>query len=376
MDDQNQNTPNPIEGALKQIQSWFVSGDFEKVKQGCEEILHVSPHNSIAQDLLAKANEKLGKTTKMPNLIPTPEPSPIPTASYNEPNPVLSHEMPTESIPGMIPSNDVDDDIIASPTGAIPPEEMQDLEEGQKEKKPRTLFINLGILAGLFILGIGLVYGYNAFFKDSDQPVVEDTTPDESMTEEIVTDESTPDETVIDETVPDEVTTDETTPDEVIPDETSTDDTASIRNEKRLADLETIEKALLEYYDTNKQYPSADTVNTVLVEQGFLTELPAPLEGDVYTYAVYENTLGPNQDYILSAPFENDNGTIGDWTTGGNRFDHADYNDVSQSNVTLLHPTMTEEEYLNQTPVEETPTEDTTTDENNGGRIPRGPISN
>jgi len=323
MDDQDQNTPNPIEGALKQIQSWFVSGDFEKVKQGCEEILHVSPHNSIAQDLLVKAEEKLGKNTT----TPTFEPSPIP-----------SHEMPTEAIPGMASSsNDIDDDLIASPTGAIPPEEMEDIEI-QEEKKPHTLFINLGILAGLFVLGIGLVYGYNAFFK-------EESTTDDSVTDETVTDETTPDETV----------TDETTPDETVTDETSTIDTASTRNEKRLANLEAIEKALIEYYDTNKQYPTADTVNTVLVEQEFLTELPTPLEGDVYTYAVYENTLGPNQDYILSAPFENDDKTIGTWTTGGNRFEHTDYNNLSQLNVTILHPTMTEEEYLN----------------DNGGRIPR-----
>ncbi|MFA5843043.1 MAG: hypothetical protein WC882_05270 [Candidatus Gracilibacteria bacterium] len=339
MDDQNQNTPNPIEGALKQIQNWFVSGDFEKVKQGCEEILHVAPNNSIAQDLLKKADEKLGKTTEM---------------STSEPSPIPSHEMPIESIPGM-PPDDIDDDLISSPTGAVPPEEMQDLEDLEK-KNPSTLFINLLILAGLFILGIGLVYGYETFIKDSDQPVVENTTTDES------TDESTIDETIIDQTTPDEIITDETPP-------TETENTATTRNEKRLIDLETIEKALIEYYDANKQYPTADTINTVLVEQGFLSELPLPLKKDIYTYAVYENTLGPNQDYILSAPFENDDKTIGSWTTGGNRFEHADYNDLSQPNVTILDPTMTEEEYLNQTPAEETPTENTPDD--NGGRIHR-----
>src|SRR3989338_5803773 len=73
---------SPLENALKQIQNWFVSGDFEKVKQGCEEILKIAPNNSIAQDLLAKTKGATGNET-----IPTGSPEQMPPTAGTAMNP-------------------------------------------------------------------------------------------------------------------------------------------------------------------------------------------------------------------------------------------------------------------------------------------------
>ncbi len=93
---------NALENALKQIQAWFVNGEFDKVIQGCNEILKSVPNNSIAQDLLKKAEESKNPPP------PPPPPTPAP-ASTPDPTPAPAEEIPTppaqnpEPIPAPIP---------------------------------------------------------------------------------------------------------------------------------------------------------------------------------------------------------------------------------------------------------------------------------
>lgn len=350
------NTPNPLENALKQIQAWFVDGEFEKVKRGCEEILKVAPNNSIAQDLLKKADEAMNKPP-MEEVVDTApaveEDAPFPTAPTTPtPPPPIPTGMPS-ILPDPIPP--MPESIAPRPI-MTPPAPMEEVHHGH------SLLVNVGILIGLILLGIGAVYGYSAFFGDKE----EEKTPENiEQTEETVQEET---EEVIEEEIVEET--------ELISEE---DPTIDARNEKRLTDLTTVEKALIEYYDVHKNYPSPSEVNTVLVEEGLIQSIPiGPNPGEVYVYAVYGNPAGENQVYVLSAQFENQDGSTSAWTTGANLLDYPDYSDISQEEVTLLHPNMTEQEYLdwlaktaNENAVEQT--EETTSEEEEEEpvRVPR-----
>ncbi len=110
-------------------------------------------------------------------------------------------------------------------------------------------------------------------------------------------------------------------------------------NQKRSEDLAKIEQALTLYFEKFKKYPTADEVNTLLVPT-------PPNDGEAYIYAVYSNAVGPDQAFVLSAEFEQENGEMTVWSTGGSPSEYIDYRDVQAPHVTILHPTMTEIEYI------------------------------
>lgn len=377
MEENTPPTDNPLEAALKQMQAWFVNGEFEKVKQGCQEVLNASPNNSIAQDLLKKAEEALGNTGQAaaPNDEPAPPEASAPItpaepAPSFEPAPAGSEEVQTApamgpeastpvDIPGMTPESTPEpmhEDINpTTPEETLQPEPEAPIpetiipepgatahEESEHEEhhKLHSLLVNIAILIGLIVLGIAGVYGYQAFFNNNSTPTdvtpVIDDRPHEEELPVIEEDEVSEEDATTEDT---EVSEDETSEEEPIEEEPA--DTAEARDNQRMNDLSSIENALILYYDEHKQYPNVDEINAALL--AFMDEIPAgPSDGEVYFYAVYDNNLGPQQVYILSAEFEN--GEI--WATGGNTFDNPSYHDLANDNVTLLHESMTEEEYI------------------------------
>lgn len=65
MDDQQKDSAEvvTINEAIKKLNDWLSEGDYEKVKQGAEEILEVEPDNKEAKELLSKAESKSGAET-------------------------------------------------------------------------------------------------------------------------------------------------------------------------------------------------------------------------------------------------------------------------------------------------------------------------
>ncbi len=300
--DENSNPQGatPLETALRQIQTWFVNGDFEKVKQGCREVLSIAPNNSIAQDLLNRASQS------ELSLSPTPVPEPTPPSE-----PILE-EPP---MPEMISKLDLTPPSSEPPTPAISPHDEHDLHH------THSLAINIAILVGIVVVGILGIYGYNAFLKGDDEtPPVQEENAEEQPVDE--------DETVI---VPEE------------PSETPAPDltTWQGRNEQRSEDLSKLEQALILYFDEFKKYPNTDEISTVLAA------LPTPPnDGEAYVYAVYGNDIGADQVFVLSAEFEQENGEKTVWSTGGSPNEYPDYRDVAAPHVTIIHPNMTELDYL------------------------------
>ena len=364
----DENTPpstngSPLENALKQIQNWFVSGDFAKVKQGCEEVLKAAPNNSIAQDLLKKAGEALA-TLPEPPMPPMPEPVEAPTPEpVAEPAPLpgptteTTDELP--DAPGTMPAYEFSaDGPAASPVPpmpepveapmpepvAVPPmpmpeapipepiphEEASEIEPIPEEHhKGKSLIVNLIILLVVIALGVGGVYGYHTFFGDD----AEDTPSNQT--------ETTPQETEIEEDGKPGNQEDVITEKEE-EEEEEAKDTPETRNEQRKNDLTKIETALSQYYNDFREYPLPSEIQTILVDKGYLAELPAPpTTEEQYVYAVYGTPLGPLQVFILSAEFEEDEG-VSIWSLGGNEKEYTDFRDLTKENVVALNETTAE----------------------------------
>ena len=88
MDDQQSADVVTIKEAIEKVKKWSEEKDYEKVKEGSEEILAVEPDNEEIKALLETANKELGgqapavepepETVPEPVSEPTPEPEPQP----------------------------------------------------------------------------------------------------------------------------------------------------------------------------------------------------------------------------------------------------------------------------------------------------------
>mgnify|MGYP001615663677 CR=1 FL=1 len=82
-----------ITQALNQIQSWLNAGEFEKVAQGCKEVLTLEPSNQRALALMKQAEEK-----KFASTAPTaPLPTITPVSAVPSNDPLIAHLQTAES---------------------------------------------------------------------------------------------------------------------------------------------------------------------------------------------------------------------------------------------------------------------------------------
>lgn len=328
----------PLEIALRQIQAWFVNGDFEKVKQGCREVLTIAPNNSIAQDLLKRAEQSEAPAPQPPVSAPSPAPAPPAFVPTTPPSPAPEPILEEPPMPEMVSNIDLTPPSIEPLTPAPTQDNIH---------HPHSLAINIAILVGIVVVGILGIYGYNAFIKGGDEtPPAQEENAEEQLTDE--------------EVLPAEGSNEIPSGEPIAPSPDLT--TWQGRNEKRSKDLSELEQALILYFAEFKKYPNTDEI-------GMLAELPTPpSDGEAYVYAVYSNDIGADQVFVLSAEFEQENGEKTVWSTGGSPNEYPDYRDVAAPHVTSINPNMTEIEYiefmLNQNA--ETPTPPS-------GRVPRVP---
>ena len=378
-----------IDEALKQIKQWHAEGKTEDAKAGCKEVLEADPENAEAKTLLAELEKGATPAEEAPKPEapaptepaeapkpeapapatpieeapkpetpapaetpkpkapkpkptepePTPEPKPTP-----EPTPTLESKPEAPATPEPKPETPAPDEApkpeaskpetpepgsadtplykIDSPTDSKPTEDKS--TPGKPEKKGSHGIV-LNIVLFLVVAGLigGGVYAYLYFFTGEEAQV---TTP---VREEVV-EEEIEEEEVEEEEVEEEITEEEAEEDAT--EEETTEEEAS-NNDQRFLDLTEIENLLLAYYEENHMYPEATQLETEL------GELPVdPVnEGEfIYAYAVYDNYLGENQEYILSGLFEDENEDHTLWTTGANPELHPDYRDTTLENVTYI----------------------------------------
>lgn len=76
-----------IKEAVEKVKNWIKEKDFEKAKQGCEEILAVEKDNAEVKALLEEANKGLEGAPKEPAVAATPEPAAPAPAPETKPVP-------------------------------------------------------------------------------------------------------------------------------------------------------------------------------------------------------------------------------------------------------------------------------------------------
>ncbi len=274
--DQN---PISVTQALNHIQSWLNAGEYDKVIQGCTEILEMEPTNARALALMKLAEEKRHQTSS----TPTPQPEQAPA---NDP---LAH-LQVENAPSLQPEH----------------RSESRLKEPDSIDK-RQLFLAMLIPAVLVvILGGGVVW----LLSDKKR---EETISENSSTSVVETNSST------------EYLDNNEDRVQAITQMAKVLEAYKLKNGAYPAASE-VESVLVESSEFSK-IPKDP-------RQG---EIDKAGEDFGYVYAVYNSKFGKeNQYYILSALFEDSKGFGSPWSVGETIKNHTDYRDVLKDNVSFI----------------------------------------
>jgi len=292
-----------IADAIAQIKQWETEGKTEDAIEGCKEILEIDSENSEAKEILAR--------------LEAPKVKPTPTVESTQTQPVTTPEVKTtEPREGTTPSEEPKMEEPTTPLYNIgnnnsdestsdTPKEAPTIPE---KKKSHGIVLNIVLFLVVTALIGGGVYAYLYFFQGETPKEV--ATPSEIGREGINT-----------------TGTGGKTPKEVVA------NTEASGNDQRFTDLTLIETKLEEYYAENHIYPATNELEETL---GTLPTDPLDEGEFMYSYAIYDNYLGKNQEYILAGVFEDaiTGNTI--WTTGASPNDHPDYRDPEAPNVIFI----------------------------------------
>lgn len=262
-----------ISQALNQLQSWLNAGEFEKVVQGCAEILELEPGNQRALALMKLAEERR-HSSAMPAAMPAPTPTVDPLAHLQVEN---------------TPSRFEHDSHREEPSG-----------------EKRTFFLAMLLPAILVVLIGGSLIWYFADQKQSD----------------LLTDNTQTD-----------VTQTPASTDYLKQNDTRIEDMTKI---KQILDaykvahgsypaLSQIEAVLVQ----------SDGFVKVPVDprQG---ELDKAGKAFGYVYAVYDSFGKANQAYVLSDLFEDSKGFGYPWTSGSPSKNYPDYRTVDGTHAIFI----------------------------------------
>lgn len=279
-----------ITQAMNHIQSWFNAGEYDKVIQGCAEIMELEPGNQRALALMKMAEEKRHEATlqQNPPSMETPDNDPLANLQVEEPKPEAQKD---PEKPTFMPEE---------PTFA--PERAYD-----ERVDKRQLFFAMLIPAVIVVLLGGSLIWYLSNRERSD--IIADNSG--SSVSSI-----TKDTTYLDE------------------------------NEERVKQMTAMAEIIEDYRRSKGKYPDAADLERILVESDTFSTIPVdPQQGELdaegkpfgYMYAVYDSKFGKsNQYYILSALFEDSKGVGYEWNVGESVKNYDDYRDISQDHVTFI----------------------------------------
>lgn len=279
-----------ITQAMNHIQSWFNAGEYDKVIQGCAEIMELEPGNQRALALMKMAEEKRHEATlqQNPTSMDTQSNDPLANLQVEEPKPE-TQKMTEE--PSFMPEE---------PTFA--PERAY-----EERVDKRQLFFAMLVPAVIVVLLGGSLIWYLSNRERSD--IIADNSG--SSVSSI-----TKDTTYLDE------------------------------NEERVKQMTAMAEIIEDYRRSKGKYPDASDLERILVESDTFSTIPVdPQQGELdtegkpfgYMYAVYDSKFGKsNQYYILSALFEDSKGVGYEWNVGESVKNYDDYRDISQDNVTFI----------------------------------------
>lgn len=293
-----------ISDAVKQLQEWFDEKEYEKVILGSKEVLNIDQKNEIAQTLLNRSEEmKKNKENdiQFPNLPNKNDSSEKIDASSSK----ISEEI--ESLPL---EKDLKFPIDTSENEGTSLYGFDNNHGNIKNvmgyllRKIATIIVIFAILGGI---GYGAFTGYQYY---QNKKTSNETNKNTKNTEENATE----------------------------------NDELAQKNEQRQNDLEILKSSIEKYFTDKGEFPPAENVEKKLIENGYIASIPVdPLHGEKdrydkpygYIYAVYENEKGNNQEYIISAKFENPNQIDSPWSPNDTS-KHEDFRDLTKNNVKML----------------------------------------
>jgi len=119
-----------IKEAIEQVKNWIVEKNFEKAKQGCNEILAVEKNNTEVKDLLDQANHGLENKEKPTESIPPQTP-----ALESQPTPTFTPDIHPDAVKK--------EETVAKISEVIPQEpKTEPVDETPKEETPETIMAN------------------------------------------------------------------------------------------------------------------------------------------------------------------------------------------------------------------------------------------
>lgn len=261
-----------ITQALNHVQSWLNAGEYDKVIQGCQEILQIEPGNTRALALMRKA-EEMRHASVMKEETPMPKPEPAPAEPAKDP----------------LASLQVEDE---------PEITLPEIENESYEKK--KLFMAMLIPAVLVVLlGGGAIWWVSNREREA---IIEDNLTDGGEEDEA-------DLNYLDRN------------DERVKDMTMM--------------VEAIEAYKLENgaYPSLSQIESVFDEVPSDPRQGKIDKAGKAYG---YMYAVYSGIGGENSVYVLSALFEDSKGFGTPWAQGAPIKNYPDYRDYEADHVTFI----------------------------------------
>lgn len=263
--------------ALNQIQSWLNAGEFDKVTQGCQEILQIEPGNQRALALMKMAEEKkAGAVAEAPAPQPKQNDIPVPSNFEEEAKAQLGFDSP------------IDENSMESRKTAM-----------MSERKLHFLAMLIPAIL-VVIIGGGIIW----YISDSQREEIIDDIEDAPI-----------DNTYIEEN--EKRAEDLTAMSQVI--ESYKKEHGAYPSVKEIEDVLMDSKKWKEVpsdprhgeFDKNKN------------EFG-------------YIYAVYPVDDKENMEYIISAIFEDSKGFAYPWSKGASAKKHIDFRDLNKDNVILV----------------------------------------
>lgn len=280
------NNEMSVAQALNHVQSWLNAGEYDKVIQGCQEVLQIEPGNARALSLMRQAEERRHNEV----MGDSPEAN----------GPVESRE---EEAPSIDPLASLQ--VEKRPEERTEPEVfLPEEEDGSEGIEKRKLFLAMLVPAVLVVLLGGAAIWWMAN-RDREE-TIEDNLTDEEEVEDL---------------------------------------TYLEQNDQRVEDMEKMIKVLEDYKLENGAYPSLSQVEAAFAESDEFEEIPSdPRQGEIdkagqafgYIYAVYSGVGGENSVYILSALFEDNSGFGTPWAQGATIKNYPDYRDYEEENVTFI----------------------------------------
>lgn len=274
--------------ALNHVQSWLNAGEYDKVIQGCQEVLQIEPGNARALSLMRQAEER--RHNEVMGIAP----------EANESVESRKEEAPsTDPLASLQVEKKPEEPSRHEPEVFLPEE-----DDGSEGVEKRKLFLAMLIPAVVVVLLGGATIWWMAN-RDREE-TIEDNLTDEEEVEDIGYLE---------------------------------------QNDQRVEDMEKMIKVLEEYKRENGAYPSLSQVEAAFAESDDFEKIPSdPRQGEIdkagqafgYIYAIYDGIGGENSVYVLSALFEDSSGFGTPWAQGATIKNYPDYRDYEEENVTFI----------------------------------------